>query len=141
MQGQKGDGALDQYWERMKNAYEEVYSEVAADHMIFPRNTDELIEHSCFGMACDDRNESMAIWLKINDNHVVDACFSQSECHVCNGCASVTTEWVRGKSISQSLGFAVETLVGELHGLPDEDLPCAELAVRALHSAINNYGI
>lgn len=134
-----GDGALDKYWAALKKEYSQVYSEVAADHMVFPRNASELKNHSCFGIINDDNNETIAIWLEIKDDRVVNAAFTCDECITCTACASVGTELARNKTPQGVMEISAQDVIDELQGLPEEDRHCAELAVATLRAAINDY--
>ncbi len=134
-----GDGALDQYWAFLKETYRQKYSEVAADHMVFPRNSGELSDHSCFGIVNDTHDETMAIWLKIEDGKVTDAAFTCDECVTCTACASVITELARGKTTAEVVAITPQEVTGMLQGLPEEDRHCADLAVETIQAAVNDY--
>jgi nitrogen fixation NifU-like protein len=134
-----GDGALDQYWAFLKETYRQKYSEVAADHMVFPRNSGELPNHSCFGIVNDDKDETLAIWLKMENGRVSDASFSGDECITCTACASAVTELAIGKTIAEVLTITSQEVIDSLQGLPEEDQHCANLAVDTIKTAINDY--
>jgi len=134
-----GDGALDKYWAALKETYQREYSEVAADHMVFPRNTGDLIEHDSFGIINDENDEIMSIWLKIDKGTVTNAAFATDECLTCTACGSIITELVRGKTLTDALLITPDELATNLGGLPEEDLSCARLAVDVLHAAIQDY--
>ena len=134
-----GNGALDQYWAFLKETYRQKYSEVAADHMVFPRNSGELSDHSCFGIVNDDHDETMAIWLKIQDGKVANASFTCDECITCTACASAITEMARGKTTAEVLAITPREVIDTLQGLPEEDHHCANLAVDTIKIAANDY--
>jgi len=134
-----GEGALDQYWAFLKETYRQKYSEVAADHMVFPRNSGELSDHSCFGIVNDDHDETMAIWLKIQDGKVANASFTCDECITCTACASAITEMARGKTTAEVLAITPREVIDTLQGLPEEDHHCANLAVDTIKIAANDY--
>jgi len=134
-----GDGALDQYWEALKETYRQEYSEVAADHMVFPRNTGELIEHNAFGVINDEHDDLMAIWLKIDDGVVTNAAFTAEECITCTASGSVLTELVRGKTAAEVSLITIDDVLTDLGGLPAASHHCVELAVNTLHAAVQNY--
>jgi nitrogen fixation protein NifU and related proteins len=134
-----GDGALDQYWAFLKETYRQKYSEVAADHMAFPRNSGELSDHSCFGIVNTDEDETMAIWLKIENGRVTKASFTCDDCITCTACASAITELVRGKTPSEVLSVTPQEVIESLQGLPEEDHHCASLAVDTIKAAVNDY--
>ncbi len=134
-----GDGALDQYWSYLKENYQRTYSEVAADHMVYPRNTAELIQHNGFGIINDDCNETMAIWFRAEDDIIAQICFSAEGCNTCIACGSMVTELARSKKTAEAAGITPEDVIENLGGLPDKDKHCARLAVDALQMALKDY--
>jgi len=134
-----GDGALDQYWDALKENYRQDYSEVAADHIVFPRNTGELIDHDAFSIINDEHDDLLAIWLKIDNGIITNAAFTAENCVTCTACGSVITELVRGKALADTLLITTDNVIADLGGLPAKDLHCAELAVRAVHTAVQDY--
>ena len=134
-----GEGALDKYWAALKATYRQVYSEVAADHMVFPRNAGELIAHNAFGIINDEHDDTLAIWLKVENDKIVDAAYSGEECITCTACGSVITELARGKTLDEASRIAPEEVLESLEGLPQEDQHCAKLAVDTLRAAVNDF--
>jgi nitrogen fixation NifU-like protein len=134
-----GDGALDQYWAFLKETYRQKYSDVAADHMAYPRNSGELPDTSSFGIVYDDHDQTMAIWLKIENDRVTGASFVCDECITCTACASAITEMARGKTTAEALAITVEDVIENLQGLPEEDQHCAKLAVDTLRASANDF--
>ena len=136
---QMGDGALDQYWAFLKETYRQKYSEVAADHMVFPRNSGELSDHSSFGIVFDDHCQTMAIWLKVENERVTGASFVCDDCITCTASASAITEMARGKTPAEVLAITPEDVVENLQGLPVEDHHCAKLAVDTIRASANDF--
>ena len=134
-----GEGALDKYWAALKDNYRQEYSEVAADHMVFPRNTGELIAHDSFGIINDEHDEVIAIWLKIDNDTVTTAAFTAEECVTCTACGSIITELVRGKTLAEAVRITPDDLVAGLDGLPEAKRHCAELAVNVMRAAVQDY--
>ena len=134
-----GEGALDKYWAAMKDTYRQKYSEVAADHMVFPRNAGDMIEHNAFGIINDEHDDTIAMWLKIENDRITDAAYSAEECMTCIACGSMVTELARGKTLGEAAKINPEEVVESLEGLPEDDLHCAELAVNTLKAAIEDY--
>ncbi len=134
-----GEGALDKYWAALKETYRREYSEVAADHMVFPRNTGDLIEHNAFGIINDEHDDTLAIWLQIEDGKVANAAFSGEECITCTACGSMITELARGKTLDEAAQITPEAVLDGLGGLPEEDRHCANLAVETLKAAVQDY--
>jgi nitrogen fixation NifU-like protein len=134
-----GEGALDRYWAALKAAYREDYSEVAADHMVFPRNYDELIEHNAFGIGNDEYDHTIAMWLNIEDGVIAQIAFSSEDCLVCKACGSVITELARTSTLDKARAITTRDVIENLEGLPEKDRHCAQLAVNTLQAAIRDY--
>jgi nitrogen fixation NifU-like protein len=134
-----GEGALDKYWEYLKENYKQQYSETAADHMIFPRNTGEIIKHNGFSILQDEDGNSLAIWIEIENNTVTNVSFSSQDCIVCTACGSAGTEIIRGQNINTALSITPEDIIRALDGLPEENKPCAMLAANAIKTAVEDY--
>ena len=134
-----GEGALDQYWAALKDTYQQKYPEVAADHMVFPRNTGEIIEHNAFGIISDERDEIMSIWLNVENDIITNSSFATEECVTCTACGSVLTELIRGKTLADALLITPDAVMTDLGGLSEEYRNCAELVVSVLHAAAQDY--
>ena len=136
-----GEGALDKYWEALKADFRQKYNEIAADHMVFPRNSGEVIEHDAFGIINDEYDEIIAIWLKIDGGIITNASFSAEKCETCVACASMVTELARGKILADAAKITPENVLEDLGGLPEEYRHCAELATGVLRMAIEDYSV
>ncbi len=134
-----GEGALDKYWAFLKETYRQKYSEIAADHIVFPRNTEELIDHNGFGIMQDSRDNAIAVWLKIENDTVTGVAFSSDDCAACTASGSVATELIRGKPVTEVLNITPDNIIEALDGLPEEDQDCARSAVDAIRMAIKDY--
>jgi nitrogen fixation NifU-like protein len=134
-----GDGALDQYWAFLKETYKQKYSEIAADHMVFPRNTGEIIDHNGFGITHDMNDNTMAIWLKIENDIIAGIAFTTEDCVTCTASGSMATEIIRGKTTSEALAITPEDIIEGLNGLPEEDEHCARLAADTIRMAVEDY--
>jgi nitrogen fixation NifU-like protein len=134
-----GEGALDRYWAALKASYRETYSEVAADHMVFPRNAEQLSAYSGFGIINDDFNQTMAIWLNIEDGVITAAAFTSDDCTTCTACGSMATELAKGRTVAEALNISAGDVLEALGGLPEADEHCARLAADTLRTAIEDY--
>jgi nitrogen fixation protein NifU and related proteins len=134
-----GEGALDQYWAFLKENYRKTYSEVATDHMVFPRNTSELTAHNGFGIIADDDGHTIALWLNIDNGIVTQACFTAENCPTCTAAGSMVTELAMGKSIPQVRLVTAQGVLENLGGLPSQEQHCAKLATDTLQMALEDF--
>ncbi len=136
----------------------ELYQEIILDHYRKPRNCAALegASHSAEGHnpLCGDR---IRVFLEIDNGTVKDVSFEGSGCAISTASASLMTELVKGRSVTEA-----ETLFRNFHELmtrgdesasfpPDLDalealggvreypirIKCATLAWHTLHAALN----
>ena len=106
-----------------------MYSDTVMDHFKNPRNVGEIENPDGVGEVgnpvCGD---IMKIFLKIENNVVVDAKFKTFGCGAAIASSSMATELVRGKAVAEALD-----------GLPPIKMHCSVLAEEGIHTAINDY--
>ena len=83
--------------------------------------------------------DTMHFFLKIKDNVIEDAHFITDGCGASVATASQTTLLIKGKSIEYAKRLKPEEIDEALKGLPDDHKHCAELAVRTLRRAIDQF--
>ena len=134
-----GDGGgPDQYMTYLKETLSKQYNEIAVDHMINPRNCEELTEFSGFGMADYGVDHSVMIWLKTEGENVIETSFSSDPCYFCTAAGSAVSEIARNKTISDLKAIDREQVLQFLHGLPEDSYKCIDLAVDAIHAAADD---
>ena len=117
-----------------------VYTEKVMDHFENPRNVGEIENADGIGTVgnavCGD---IMKIFIKVEDNKIVDAKFKTFGCGAAIATSSMTTEMVIGKTIEEALDITRENVADALGGLPPVKMHCSNLAADALHAAIKEY--
>ena len=81
----------------------------------------------------------MELYIKVNNNTIVDAKFKTFGCGAAIATSSMVTEMVIGKSISEALEISNRAVAEALDGLPPIKMHCSVLAEEALKSAIEDY--
>ena len=116
------------------------YSEKVVDHFMNPRNVGEIEDPSGVGTvgnaSCGD---IMRVFLKIEDNVIVDAKFKTFGCGAAVATSSMATEMVKGKTINEALEITNKSVTDALDGLPAVKAHCSVLAEEALHAALWDY--
>jgi len=116
------------------------YSDRVMDHFTHPRNVGEIPNASGTGTVgnpvCGD---VMRMYLKIENNIIVDAKFKTFGCGAAISTSSMVTEMVKGKTIEQALEISNKAVAEALGGLPTVKLHCSVLAEQALRSALADY--
>jgi nitrogen fixation NifU-like protein len=116
------------------------YSDKVMDHFQNPRNVGEIPDASGIGTVgnaiCGD---VMKMYLKIENEIIVDAKFKTFGCGAAISTSSMITEMVKGKSIAEALQISNKAVAEALGGLPSVKLHCSVLAEEALRSALKDY--
>ena len=81
----------------------------------------------------------MKIFIKVEDNKIVECKFKTFGCGAAIATSSIATEMVVGKTIEEALAITREQVADELGGLPPVKMHCSNLAADALHAAIKEY--
>jgi len=124
--------------ETLKNRLQGIYSETTVDHIVQPRNTQDIPNPDGFATSQSGCNEVMKIWLKVRDDIVVDSGFWTNGCAATIACGSMGTELVKGKSIAEALAVTAEDIARALVDLPEGNFHCAELAAGTLRIALKD---
>ncbi len=117
-----------------------MYTEAVMDHFFNPRNAGELADADGVGEAgnpvCGD---IMRIYLKIEDDKIVDIKFKTFGCGAAIATSSILTELVKGKSIAEAEKITNRAVAEALGGLPPQKMHCSNLAADAFHKALAAY--
>ena len=116
------------------------YSKKVMEHFANPRNVGELTKPSGVGTVGNAKcGDIMKMFLQIEDGVITDAKFKTFGCGAAVASSSMITEMVMGKTIAEALEVSDGAVTEALGGLPPEKTHCPNLAVEALHKAIENY--
>ncbi len=116
------------------------YNDTVIDHFQTPRNMGVIEKPS--GVAevgnpvCGD---VMKLYLRIEDDRIVDAKFKTFGCSAAIAASSMTTELLIGKTIDEALLVSNEAVNEALGGLPEAKQHCSVLAEEALRAALDDY--
>jgi nitrogen fixation NifU-like protein len=117
-----------------------MYTDKVMDHFQNPRNVGEIENASGVGevgnATCGD---IMKIYLKIEDERIIDIKFKTFGCGAAIATSSMVTEMVKGKTIPEALEITNKAVAEALDGLPPQKMHCSNLAADALHKAIEDY--
>jgi nitrogen fixation NifU-like protein len=81
----------------------------------------------------------MRVFLKIENDVIVDAMFKTFGCGAAVATSSMATELVKGKTIQEALLISNQAVLDALDGLPAVKTHCSVLAEEALHAALWDY--
>jgi len=116
------------------------YNETVMDHFMNPRNMGEIENPDAVAEVGNNIcGDTMKIYLKIEDNRIVDVKFKTFGCGAAIASSSMTTELVKGKTIEEALKITNQQVSEALGGLPPAKQHCSVLAEDALRAAIEEY--
>lgn len=117
-----------------------MYNKKVLDTFANPKNVGEIENPDGVGTvgnaACGD---IMQVYLKIENDVIVDAKFKTFGCAAAIASSSVATEMIKGKTIEEALKIKNSDVVEELEGLPPQKIHCSVLAEEAIAEAVKDY--
>ena len=116
------------------------YSEKVMDHFTNPRNVGEIEDANGVGMVGNAKcGDIMKIYLKIENDVIVDCKFKTFGCGAAIATSSMATELIKGKTLDEALLLTNQVVVEALDGLPPVKVHCSVLAEDAIKNAIADY--
>jgi nitrogen fixation NifU-like protein len=135
--------SLDDFAEQMQQEIFEqtkrVYGEEAFARWQNPRYLGKMDNASTSGRVTGTCGDTMEVYLRIEDERIVDASFCTDGCGTSMVCASVAVELAMGKDLDEAAGITGDSVLAFLGGLPEEDRHCAFLAAATVQEAIHNW--
>ncbi len=116
------------------------YSEKVMDHFANPRNVGKMDNADGVGEVGNAKcGDIMKVYLKIEDDIVVDAKFNTFGCASAIATSSMATELIIGKSVQDALKLSNKAVIEALDGLPPSKVHCSVLAEEAVKAAVADY--
>ncbi len=118
----------------------ELYSEKVMDHFTHPRNVGVIENPDGVGEVGNAKcGDIMKIYLKIENDIIVDVKFETFGCGSAIASSSMATEMILGKSIHEAMGLTNQAVAEALDGLPLHKMHCSVLAEEAIKGALKDY--
>ena len=116
------------------------YSEKVMDHFTNPRNVGEIENADGVGTVGNAKcGDIMKMYLKIEDDVIVDCRFKTFGCGAAIATSSMATELIKGHTVEEALKLTNSAVVEALEGLPPVKVHCSVLAEEAIKTAIADY--
>ena len=117
-----------------------MYSPKVMEHFANPHNVGEIPDANGVGEVGNPKcGDIMRMYLKIENNVIVDVKFLTFGCGAAIATSSMATEMIKGKTIDEALAVTNRQVVDALGGLPAHKLHCSVLAEESIKSAIKDY--
>ena len=118
------------------------YSEKVVDHFNNPRNMGSFQkEDAGVGtgiVGAPECGDVMKLQIKVEDDTIVDAKFKTFGCGSAIASSSLSTEWLKGKTVEEASMIRNTDIVQELN-LPPVKIHCSVLAEDAIKAAVADY--
>ena len=117
-----------------------LYSEKVMDHFRNPRNVGVIENADAIGEVGNAKcGDIMKIYLKIENDAIADVKFETFGCGSAIASASMATELIKGKPLSEALELTNRAVVEALDGLPPHKVHCSVLAEEVIKKALQDY--
>ncbi len=117
-----------------------MYSEKVMEHFTNPQNVGEIENADGIGEVGNAKcGDIMKMYLKVEDDVIVDVKFKTFGCGSAIASSSMATEMIKGKTIHEALKLTNKAVVEALDGLPPVKVHCSVLAEEAVKSALLDY--
>ena len=117
-----------------------LYSEKVMDHFTHPRNVGVIENADGVGEVGNAKcGDIMKIYLKIENDIIVDVKIETFGCGSAIASSSMATEMIKGKSIHEAMALTNQAVAEALDGLPLHKMHCSVLAEEAIKGALKDY--
>ena len=114
---------IDEVQKKIFGDLREFYSETTADHVLRPCNVGSLTNADGYASLHSDCDESMEIWIKVNDGRIAEIGYWTDGCAATIACGSMATELAKGRTINQALSISPRDLSDALEDFPEGNFP------------------
>ncbi len=133
------DKAVDEMQASIIEDARKIYSEKVIELWLNPKNIGIIDNYQSAGKITGPCGDTMQIFLKINNDKIIDAHFITDGCATSVAAGSMATELARGKTIQDAFKISQQLILDALDGLPEDSVHCALLASNTLKKALRDY--
>ena len=117
-----------------------MYSAKVMEHFANPHNVGEIPDANGVGEVGNPKcGDIMRMYLKIENNVIVDVKFLTFGCGAAVATSSMATELIKGKPVEEALELSNQAVVEALDGLPPQKIHCSVLAEEAVRATVKDY--
>lgn len=132
---------LDELQEEVARRERELYSDVVIREARSPKNVGRMLDADASGLVHGWCGDTMAFYLRLEGETVVEATFITDGCGATLACGSMLSQMITGMKLEDAEWVMPEDLIEALDGLPEESAHCAGLAVSTLQNALLNWRV
>ncbi len=116
------------------------YSQKVMEHFTDPHNVGKIEDADGVGEIGNAKcGDIMRMYLKIENDIIVDAKFNTYGCASAIATSSMATDLIKGQPVSEALKLTNKAVVEALDGLPPVKIHCSVLAEQAIKAALADY--
>lgn len=117
-----------------------MYNEKVIAAFMNPKNVGAMENPDGVGEVGNPRcGDVMKIYLRVEDERIVDIRFETFGCAAAIATSSMATEMVKGRTVEEALKLTNKDVANALGGLPPEKIHCSLLAEEGIHAAVEDY--
>lgn len=98
-----------------------------------------MLDADASGRVTGGCGDTIEIYLKIQDERVLDASFFTDGCGASQICASWAVELALGRTLDQAVAVEAEDILARLEVFPEDERHCASLAAETLKQAVHAW--
>ena len=118
------------------------YTDKVLEHFTNPRNIGEILDADGVGNAgSQECGDTLRVWIKISDEHLVDIKYRVFGCPAAVACCSMMTELATGMHVDEAAELTDDQVAEALGGLPEKKYHCSNIATSGLYDAIMSYAL
>jgi nitrogen fixation NifU-like protein len=119
-----------------------MYSDKVMEHFMNPRNVGVIRDADGIGEVGNAQcGDIMRMFIKVENNLIVDAKFMIFGCGSAVASSSMATEIIKGETLEEAWKITNKNVADSLDGLPKIKMHCSVLAEEVIHVAINDYRV
>lgn len=114
-----------------------MYNQKTIEYFSNPKNMGEIADADAVAEGGNPTcGDVVKLYLKVKGNKITDIKFKAFGCGACIATASVLTELVKGKTLSQAAKISSQDLADFLGGLPPQKMKCSNFSTEVLQKAL-----
>jgi len=139
--GDEFDALVEKLQEQIFNETKEAFGETGFQRWRNPLFRGALRKPDAHARITGKCGDTMEIFLKINNDCVIEASYMTDGCGASTVCGSFAAEIAHGKTPDKLIDITGETILKKIGRFPKENEHCAFLAAETIQEALKNYMI